>query len=111
MTLLISVIPALQVWLAGRLIDEVVEGIAGGGGNEYIRPVVILAIVQLLLFIGGSLFQTLSNISQQLLQERLAIHVQLRSWSTPTPSIWPTSRMPPITISSSRRSENRQIGQ
>jgi ATP-binding cassette subfamily B protein len=77
MTLLMSVIPAAQVWLAGRLIDEVVEGIAGGGGDEYIRPIAILAFLQLLLFVAGSLFQTLSNISQQLLQERLAIHVQL----------------------------------
>lgn len=77
MTLLMSVIPALQVWLAGKLIDEVVKGIAGGGGDEYIRPIVYLAILQLLLFLGASLFQTLSNISQQLLQERLAIHVQM----------------------------------
>jgi ATP-binding cassette, subfamily B, bacterial len=77
MTLLLSVVPAGQVWLAGRLIDEVVAGIAGGGGDEYIRPIAILAVLQLLLFVGGSLFQTLSNISQQLLQERLAIHVQL----------------------------------
>ncbi|CAN5522451.1 ABC transporter ATP-binding protein [soil metagenome] len=77
MTLFLSVIPAGQVWLAGRLIDEVLQGIAGGGGNEYVRPIAILAVLQLLLFIGGSLFQTLSNISQQLLQERLAIHVQL----------------------------------
>jgi len=75
-TLLLSIIPAGQVWLAGRLIDEVVQGIAGGGGNEYVRPIAILAVLQLLLFLGGSLFQTLSNISQQLLQERLAIHVQ-----------------------------------
>jgi ATP-binding cassette subfamily B protein len=77
MTLLLSLIPAGQVWIAGRLIDEVAEGIAGGGGDEYIRPIVILAVLQLLLFLGGSLFQTLSNISQQLLQEQLAIHVQL----------------------------------
>jgi ATP-binding cassette subfamily B protein len=77
MTLLLSVIPAGQVWLAGRLIDEVATGISGGGGNEYIRPIIILAIIQLLLFLGASLFQTLGNISQQLLQEKLAIHVQM----------------------------------
>jgi ATP-binding cassette subfamily B protein len=76
MTILMSLIPAGQVWLAGRLIDEVVRGIAGGGGNEFIRPIAIIAVLQLLLFLGSSLFQTLSNISQQLLQERLAIHVQ-----------------------------------
>jgi ATP-binding cassette subfamily B protein len=77
-TLLQSVVPVLQVWLAGRLIDEVVEGIRSGAGDDHLRPVVILAILQLLLFLGASLLQTLGNISQQLLQEKLAIHVQLQ---------------------------------
>ena len=35
-----------------------------------------LSIAQLVLFLAGSLFQTLSNIDQQLLQEKLTIHVQ-----------------------------------
>ena len=72
-----SVIPALQVWLAGRLIDEVVEGIQSGAGDDHIRPVAVLAIAQLVLFLGASLLQTGGNICQQLLQERLSIHVQL----------------------------------
>lgn len=76
-TLVQSVIPAAQVWLAGRLIDQVVQGIQDGGGSEHVRAVTVLAIIQLGLFLGGSLLQTLGNISQQLLQERLAIHVQL----------------------------------
>ena len=76
-TLLSSVIPALQVWLAGLLIDEVVEGIEQGLGDEHIRPVAVLAGLQLALFLGASLFQTIGNICQQLLQERLSIHVQL----------------------------------
>src|SRR5262249_14421849 len=76
-TLLQSVVPVAQVWLAGRLIDEVVAAIAKGGGNEHIRPVVVLAVAQLALFLGSGLLQTLGNISQQLLQERLTIHVQL----------------------------------
>ncbi len=76
-TLLQSIIPAAQVWLAGQLIDEVADGIRDGGGDEHVRAVVVLAIVQLGLFLAGSLLQTLGNISQQLLQERLAIHVQL----------------------------------
>jgi ATP-binding cassette subfamily B protein len=76
-TLLQSVVPVLQVWLAGRLIDEVVTAISKGGGNETIRPVVVLAAAQLALFLGSGLLQTLGNISQQLLQEQLAIHVQL----------------------------------
>jgi ATP-binding cassette, subfamily B, bacterial len=76
-TLLQSVVPAAQVWLAGRLIDEVVGAIAQGGGNDHLRPVVLIAAAQLALFLASSLLQTLANISQQLLQERLAIHVQL----------------------------------
>jgi ATP-binding cassette subfamily B protein len=77
LTLLLAVIPAAQVWLAGRLIDEVASGIGAGDLDPYIRSIVILAIAQLLLFLGSSLFQTLSNIDQQLLQEKLTIHVQL----------------------------------
>jgi ATP-binding cassette subfamily B protein len=77
-SLLQSVTPAAQVWLAGRLIDEVVAGVQAGGGDDHIRAIVILAIIQLGLLIGSSFLQTSANISQQLLQERLAIHVQLQ---------------------------------
>jgi ATP-binding cassette subfamily B protein len=73
-----SVLPAAQVWLAGRLIDAVVSGIEAGGDSEHVRTIVIIAVVQLALLLGSSLLQTLSNISQQLLQEQLAIHVQLQ---------------------------------
>src|SRR5215207_3428314 len=76
LTLLLSVIPALQVWLAGALIDEVADGLRAENIDPFIRSIVILAIAQLLLFLAGSLFQTLSNIDQQLLQEKLTIHVQ-----------------------------------
>jgi ATP-binding cassette subfamily B protein len=73
-----SVLPAAQVWLAGRLIDAVVSGIEAGGDDEHVRIIVIIAVVQLALLLGSSLLQTLANISQQLLQEQLAIHVQLQ---------------------------------
>jgi ATP-binding cassette subfamily B protein len=78
-TLLQSLVPAAQVWLAGRLIQEVADGIAAGAGGRdaYVDRVVVLALLQLGLLLGASLFQTVGNISQQLLQERLAIHVQL----------------------------------
>ncbi|MCC6943121.1 MAG: ABC transporter ATP-binding protein, partial [Thermomicrobiales bacterium] len=76
LTMLLAVIPAAQVWLAGALIDQVADGIRTGEADPYIRPIVILAIAQLALFLAGSLFQTLSNIDQQLLQEKLTIHVQ-----------------------------------
>ena len=73
-----SLLPAAQVWLAGRLIDAVVSGIEAGGDAEHVRIIVIIAVVQLALLLGSSLLQTLANISQQLLQEQLAIHVQLQ---------------------------------
>src|SRR5262245_43948608 len=77
-TFLQSVTPAAQVWLAGRLIDAVVAGIAAGGTDAHVRVIVVVAISQLLLLCGASFLQTAGNISQQLLQERLAIHVQLQ---------------------------------
>ena len=77
-TLLQSVTPAAQVWLAGRLIDAVVAGIAAGGTDAPVRAIVVVAISQLLVLLGASFLQTAGNISQQLLQERLAIHVQLQ---------------------------------
>jgi ATP-binding cassette, subfamily B, bacterial len=76
-TLIQSVIPASQVWLAGQLIDEVARGVTAGGGDEFVRSIIILAVLQLVLFLAASLFQTLGNITQQLLQEKLAIEVQL----------------------------------
>lgn len=77
-TLFQSIMPAGQVWLAGRLIDEVVKGIAAGGSEESIQAIIWIAIIQLALLLGSSFLQTAGNISQQLLQERLAIHVQLQ---------------------------------
>jgi len=76
-TLFQSVLPAAQVWLAGALIDAVVRGVRAHGDPAHVRAVVILALIQLALLLASSLFQTLGNISQQLLQERMAIHVQL----------------------------------
>jgi len=77
-TLLQSITPAAQVWLAGRLIDEVVAGVQTGGDEQHVRAIVVLAVLQLLLLLSSSFLQTTGNISQQLLQERLAIHVQLQ---------------------------------
>ncbi|MCC2629070.1 MAG: transporter ATP-binding protein, partial [Thermomicrobiales bacterium] len=77
-TLLQSITPAAQVWLAGRLIDEVVAGVQAGGSEQHVRAIVVLAVIQLVLLLGSSFLQTAGNISQQLLQERLAIHVQLQ---------------------------------
>ncbi|MEJ7763034.1 MAG: ABC transporter ATP-binding protein [Thermomicrobiales bacterium] len=77
MTLAQSLVPAAQVQLLRSLTDAVVNGATGGGGDDALRLVIWLAAIQAVLFVGSSLAQTLGNIAQQLLQERLAIHVQL----------------------------------
>ena len=72
-----SIIPVAQVWLAGRLIDEVVKGIQDrSNANAHIQGVVILSLIQLGIFLVSSLLQAVGNISQQLLQERVSITVQ-----------------------------------
>ncbi|HEY8597213.1 MAG TPA: ABC transporter ATP-binding protein [Thermomicrobiales bacterium] len=76
-TLVQSAIPAAQVWLAGQLLQAVVDGVQTGGNAAAVRQIVILAIVQFLLLASGSLLQTLQNIAQQLLQDRTANRVQL----------------------------------
>ncbi|MDQ3044138.1 MAG: ABC transporter ATP-binding protein/permease, partial [Chloroflexota bacterium] len=68
-------IPALQIILAGRLIDAVLDGVQEGA-DASLEPIVVLAVLQLALLLAASMLQTVGNISQQLLQERLAIHVQ-----------------------------------
>lgn len=76
-TLVQSAIPAGQVWLAGQLLQAVVDGVQAGGNAAAVRQIVILAIIQFLLLASGSLLQTLQNIAQQLLQDRTANRVQL----------------------------------
>jgi ATP-binding cassette subfamily B protein len=76
-TLVQSALPAAQVWLAGQLLQSVVDGVRGGGDGAAVRRIVILALVQLALSAGGSLLQTLQNIAQQLLQDRTGNRVQL----------------------------------
>ena len=76
-TLVQSAIPAAQVWLAGQLLQAVVDGVQAGGNAAAVRQIVILAIVQFALLASGSLLQTLQNIVQQLLQDRTANRVQL----------------------------------
>ncbi len=76
-TIVQSAIPVAQVWLAGQLLQAVVDGVQAGGTDAAVRRIIILAVVQLLLLTGSSLLQTLQNITQQLLQDRTANRVQL----------------------------------
>ena len=77
MTIAQAAVPASQVYLSKLLIDAVVKAIRHSGGSVDARPIVVLAALQLLLAAASSLFSTLSNISQQLLQERVSLGVQL----------------------------------
>lgn len=80
MTIAQAVVPATQVYLSKLLIDAVVNAIQHSGhghGTVNTTPIVVLAALQLLLAAGSSLFTTLANISQQLLQERVSLGVQL----------------------------------
>lgn len=79
-TLVQSLIPAAQVWLAGQLIQAVADGIAAGAASrdQAVQTIIGLAVFQLVLLVGSSFAQTGGNVSQQLLQERLSIHIQSR---------------------------------
>jgi ATP-binding cassette subfamily B protein len=48
LTIAQSAIPAAQVWLAGQLLQAVVDGVRFGGDAQAVRQIVILAVVALL---------------------------------------------------------------
>jgi len=92
LTIVQSVIPALSVLVIQNTIDAVVHAVVGanrttasvGAGvfdralaNPHLRDVIFWVVAQLLLTAFGSLFSTLGNIAQQLLQEKVALRVQL----------------------------------
>ena len=77
LTLVQSAIPAAQVWLAGQLLQAVVDGVRAGGDDASIRRIVILAVIQFAILAASSLLDTLRNITQQLLQDRTGNRIQL----------------------------------
>ncbi len=72
-----AAIPASQVWLSKLIIDAVVAAIKTGGARADVRRIVIIAILQFVIAALGSLFSTLSNIFQQLLQEQVSNRIQM----------------------------------
>ncbi len=72
-TLVRGFAPAASVWVTKLVIDSVVAAINGGP----VRPVMLFVALQLLITLGTSLLSTLSNITQQLLQERVSNRVRL----------------------------------
>ncbi|HWE61379.1 MAG TPA: ABC transporter ATP-binding protein, partial [Chloroflexota bacterium] len=97
-TILAGIIPAMQAYLAKLLVNAVVQailihrshapdritlhipllwGTIGLPALSALNVVVVLALMQFAVTAFSALLQTLSNISQQLLQERVSMHVQL----------------------------------
>lgn len=73
-----AAIPASQVWLSKLIIDAVVDSIRSGGAtSENIHRIAIIAALQFIIAALGSLFSTLNNIAQQLLQEQVSNRIQL----------------------------------
>ncbi|MBX6342286.1 MAG: ABC transporter ATP-binding protein, partial [Thermomicrobiaceae bacterium] len=72
-----AAVPAAQVWLSKLIIDAVVAAIRSHGAEADIRRIVVVAALQFVVAALGSLFSTLGNIAQQLLQDRTANTIQL----------------------------------
>ncbi len=77
LSVLQAAIPASQVWLSKLIIDAVVAAIKSDGARADVRRIIIIAMLQFALSALGSLFSTLSNISQQLLQEQVSNRIQM----------------------------------
>ncbi len=73
LSLLQGFTPALSVWITGLVIDSVVTGIRIHSTSPIWFPVGL----QLAIVLIGNLLSTLSNIIQQLLQEKVSNRVQL----------------------------------
>jgi len=73
LSLLQGFTPALSVWITGLVIDSVVTGIRIHSASPIWFPVGL----QLAIVLLSNLFSTLSNIVQQLLQEKVSNRVQL----------------------------------
>jgi ATP-binding cassette subfamily B protein len=70
-------LPAITAFIAGSLIDAVVRAIQLRGAAGTTNAVVWLVVAQFGVQGLSSLFSTLSNITQQLLQEKVSQQVQL----------------------------------
>jgi len=77
LSILSGVVPTATAWISKLLIDGVVAAVNTGGRADRVDNVVWLVVIQLGLFAGSSLLQTIRNINQQALQELTANRVQL----------------------------------
>jgi ATP-binding cassette, subfamily B, bacterial len=72
-----GILPTATAWVSKLLIDAVVAAINAGGSRQSANLVIELVFLQLGLYLGNSLLQTVRNINQQALQELTARRVQL----------------------------------
>ena len=70
-------LPALRVWISKLLIDAVVAAWTNGAGLTALPEVGLLVALQFGIGAASNLLSTLSNICQQLLQDRVANRIQL----------------------------------
>jgi ATP-binding cassette subfamily B protein len=90
-TILAGIVPAATAYIAKLLIDAVVRGIAisanaalpttvpvGPWKLDPTGAVIVLAAAQFAIFALSSFLSTLRNVTQQLLQERVTLRIQLR---------------------------------
>lgn len=121
-TILAGLVPAAQALTARLLINAVVRAILIHARHlpdrmalpltlPWVTPVmtvtgvvIVLAVLQLVITAVSSLLQTLSNISQQLLQERVSMRVQLLIMERAAGLDLTFSRTPIPTTRCSRRS-------
>ncbi len=74
LSLVSGFLPAVSVWITRGVVDSVI--VAAFSPAHNLEPVWFFVIAQLLVGLAQSLLSTLSNISQQLLQERVGNRVQ-----------------------------------
>lgn len=72
-----GILPTATAWIGKLMVDAVVTAASRGGGAEWARWVILLAVAQLGLYLANALLQTLQSVVQQALQELTSNRVQL----------------------------------
>jgi ATP-binding cassette subfamily B protein len=70
-------LPAARLWISKLLVDAVVAAVTLGNGADALPTVILLVALQFAIGAVGNVLSTVSNICQQLLQEKVANRVQL----------------------------------
>ena len=72
-----GIIPAATAWAVSQLVNAVVRAVLAGGKHGTTSVVIWFVVLQFAIQAVGSLLSTLSNIIQQLLQEKISMTIQL----------------------------------